>query len=227
MKGRTLKPVLTEDGSYTFFYQELNEHYHSLDGALSESQYVYIENGLAQYSKSHSELNVFEIGLGTGLNVFLSHKWANENEIKVNYFGIEPFPIDSALIEKIIPSSFTEEESNLFRNIHSNDTFESMLQLGSYFRLTRYESKIENFEINPFNEFFNVIYFDAFAPSRQAEIWNLENVKKCYKMLKKNGILTTYSATGQFKRNLKEAGFSLEKLKGFSSKREMFRGIRT
>ena len=226
MKSRTLNPVLTEDGSYTFFFKELNEHYHSLDGALSESQYVYIENGLALFSKSNAEINVFEIGIGTGLNVFISQKWAKEYKIKVNYVGIEPFPIDSDSVEKIIPSSFSEEESNILRKIHSSDSLEGKLRMDSYFCLSMHESKIEEFNIDSFKEYFDVVYFDAFAASRQAEIWDKGNVQKCFKMLKKGGILTTYSATGQFKRNLKEAGFSVEKLKGFSSKREMFRGIK-
>ncbi len=224
MKNRNLKTVKTEDNSYTLFYPELNEHYHSLDGAQSESDYVYIRNGLDRLDKNLSSISVFEIGFGTGMNAILAYEWALKNKRKVKYVALEPYPIETDMI------AFLLEKTSIFKR--NKDVYNKMhalpqsikINCGDLFEFQFFNTKIEDFIISGLKGTMDVIFFDAFAPSRQSEIWSLANLVKAFDLLKNIGFLTTYCASGQYKRNLKAAGFDVLKVKGYGKKREMFLG---
>lgn len=213
-----IRVITTEDGSQSLYNEEMNETYHSTKGALGESKYVFIEKGLDYFvQKNNSKsVNVLEIGLGTGLNALLTHQYAETREVNIYYTTLEPFPLSVQLVDSLIYQSFDQE---IFRQIHSEE-WEKKNTLSPFFHFQKHQSTLENFHTDLK---FDVIYFDAFAPSKQPEVWSLENLQKCFDYLNPNSILTTYCAQGQFKRNLKSIGFEIELLQGAMGKKEMVR----
>ena len=227
MKNRTLKPVLTEDGSFTLHFEELNEHYHSKDGAQSESEYVYIKNGLERVYKSPKiPLRIFEIGLGTGMNAILSYQWAKLHGTALEYWSIDPYPIDEKNLNFLLANtSLFKDNKEIFDQIHFNHQAKKTDE-GEFFNYNFEKVSIQKFDAVSHQNYFDVIFFDAFAPSKQSEMWDFDVMKKCFDLLKQGGVLSSYCASGQFKRSLISAGFELIKEKGFSKKREMFIGIK-
>ena len=213
----------TADGSNTLYDSALDETYHSLNGALSESYHVYIKNGLLkQLPVAGNAINVLEIGFGTAMNALLCLEYLPEDVI-CNYFSLEPYPLDTSLIHAYY-QGFSEQPTqlplldkmlsavNVWQNIQPN--FQMMVS----------DSKLQDLidEHVPDNvKPFDLVFYDAFAPSRQPEMWSLSSLEKVSRLMKPGAILTTYCAQGQFKRNLKELGFALEHPQGANGKREM------
>lgn len=218
-----IKIITTEDGSHSLFDEKLNETYHSTRGARGESIHVFIREGLEYWLGKNrtEEVRVLEVGLGTGLNAFLTVQFAMKEKQNIHFTSLEPFPIEKEIYENLNFHQ-SEEEKGLLLEIHTSE-WEKEVGLTKYFKLFKTVAKLEDFESD---ELFNIIYFDAFAPSKQPEVWSLENLKKCYALLDQGGILTTYCAQGQFKRNLVEAGFDVVTLQGAMGKKEMVRGIK-
>ncbi len=218
-----IKIIITEDGSHSLFDEKLKETYHSTRGARGESVHVFIKEGLEYWLQQNEseEIKVLEIGLGTGLNAFLTAQFAQEHHQKIHFTSLEPFPIEKDIYENLNYFE-TEGEQELLQKIHESN-WESGITISSNFSLHKTVSKLEHLRTT---QLFNLIYFDAFAPSKQPEVWSLENIQKCYNLLEKGGILTTYCAQGQFKRNLKEAGFEVETLQGAMGKKEMVRAVK-
>ena len=218
-----IKIITTEDGSHSLFDEELNETYHSTRGARGESTHVFIKEGLEYWLDQNQadEVRILEVGLGTGLNAFLTAKFAEETSQKVHFTSLEPFPIGREIYEKLNYQE-TEEEKELMMDIHESG-WEQDAEISPNFGLHKTATKLEHVTtLTPFN----LIYFDAFAPSKQPEVWSLDNIRKCYSMLSNGGVLTTYCAQGQFKRNLAEAGFEVETLQGAMGKKEMVRATK-
>ena len=216
-----IKIITTEDGSNSLFDEELNETYHSTRGAKGESMHVFIKEGLEHWISNHQkeEVRILEIGLGTGLNAFLTAIWAQERSQKIHFTSLEPFPVEKSIFENL---NFyqSEKEKRLLMDIHQSE-WEKEVEMVSNFSLCKTALKLEHFNTS---EHFHIIYFDAFAPSKQPDVWSLDNLKKCFRLLYTKGILTTYCAQGQFKRNLNKAGFEVETLQGAMGKKEMVRG---
>jgi tRNA U34 5-methylaminomethyl-2-thiouridine-forming methyltransferase MnmC len=210
--------VLTEDGSHTLFLQELNETYHSTHGAIDESTCVFFNNGLNHF-KSKKVINVLEIGFGTGLNSLLAFLYAEKNAINIKYIGIEKFPIPLSLAQTL---NYTErlganEYDQIFNQIHqaaSNETIE----LSSKFSFQKKIMDVSDFESS---EKFDIVFFDAFSPDKNPDLWTYKALQKMYQHLKTPGILSTYCAKGSVKRALKEIGFRLEHPPGPKGKREI------
>ena len=218
-----IKIITTEDGSHSLFDEELNETYHSTCGARGESVHVFIKEGL-EYWRSHNstdEIKVLEVGLGTGLNAFLTAQFASRNNQKINFTSLEPFPIEKGIYQNL---NFyqSDDEKDLLLKIHDSK-WEQSVDISSNFSIHKTTSKLEGFQST---KTFDLIYFDAFAPSKQPEVWSMNNIQKCFFLLSKGGVLTTYCAQGQFKRNLAEAGFEVETLQGAMGKKEMVRGMK-
>lgn len=219
---RRVQLVFTADGSPTLFVPEFNEHYHSKHGALNESQHVYIEHGLMELAKNTKEVSVLEVGFGTGLNALLTYRaLQKEPALKINYHALEPFPLPPAIIESLAESGFLagEEEEIFFRSIHRVKSG-AKNNLGLDFLFVLEQKKLEAFETS---QKFDLIYFDAFAPRVQPELWGEEIFLKLFSLLNSEGILISYCAQGAFKRNLKSAGFRVEVLPGPKGKREITR----
>ncbi|MBC8488741.1 MAG: tRNA (5-methylaminomethyl-2-thiouridine)(34)-methyltransferase MnmD [Bacteroidetes bacterium] len=215
----------TEDGSHSLFRNDLNEGYHSRYGAITESMHVFIEAGFKQVSNKCKEINVLEIGFGTGLNAFLTCLISSETGKKVNYFGIEPFPIQSEIYSKLnYPELLGNAESRrLFLLLHSTE-WGKCVKINEHFKLKKIKKRFEGVDLK--QAFFNLIYFDAFAADIQPELWRKNIFNKIYNTLRDQGIFVTYSAKGSVKRNLQDAGFYVEKIPGPKGKREMIRAVK-
>lgn len=218
-----IKVITTEDGSHSLWDETLNETYHSTRGAKGESLHVFIKNGLAAYHKEHQSdpLNILEIGMGTGLNALLSLGYAHDNQVPVSFTSLEPFPIAPEVYEKLNYAE-TDNEREAFHHIHTSE-WGKEIAIGPFFQFTKHQIRLEDYLTK---QKFQVIYYDAFAPSKQAEVWSVANLEKCFSMLEVQGILTTYCAQGQFKRNLREVGFAIKTLQGAMGKKEMVLAIK-
>ena len=208
--------ILTNDGSHSLFVKKLNETYHSIHGSIAEANHVFIRNGLQFHRKLN--INILEIGFGTGLNALLT--LLNINHKRVNYQA-EPFPISEKIYNKL---NFHELKSLIKKllKLHNSD-WEENVPFKENFNLNKLRKKIQYFNSS---EKFDIIYFDAFAPEKQSEMWSKEILSKCYHFLKPKGFLVTYCAKGIVKRTLKEVGFLVESLDGPPGKREMIRAIK-
>lgn len=221
-----IKIITTEDGSHSLYHEGLKETYHSFHGALQESVHVFIEKGLRFWrtkSGLPKEVNIFEVGFGTGLNALLAAQFAKENGVQINFTSIEPFPLDMEIINQLnYPTSIGQDDLKLtFEQLHKSE-WGKKAEINPFFSIHKIKAKLENFQTD---EKFDVLFFDAFAPSKQAELWTADLLQKCYNLLRSGGVFTTYSAKGQLKRDLKSVGFKVETLPGPPGKKEMVRGI--
>ncbi len=206
----------TDDGSNTLFVPQLNEHYHSTKGALTESKHIFIQEGFLHLNKN--EVKVLEVGFGTGLNAIETLFAANENGIKTSYHSLELFPLtwqdvcELGYTNSEYYSAIIEAQWNKTTKI--TDKFELTKHLFDFTRLKEFTSEKE----------FDVVYFDAFAPEKQPEMWNQQLFNQLYVLLKSGGVLTTYCAKGAVRRMLQSAGFEVERIPGPpGGKREILR----
>lgn len=224
--------IETEDGSHSLFVPALNETYHSFHGAIRESQHIYINMGLKHWLGKFPGKNaaILEVGFGTGLNVLLSLQFAFLHKSAFHFTTLEPFPLDLSLIEKLNYVGKLQQKCamdidllHLNKVIHSCNWNETH-QLLENFLFTKLGVKLENYQAAE-NQF-DIIYFDAFAPNKQAELWEAPVLAKIHDLLKRGGILVTYCAKGQFKRDLRTVGFEVETLPAPPGKKEMVRGVK-
>lgn len=208
--------VFTKDGSKTIFVPELDEHYHSIHGARQESMHVFIKNGFNAF-KNKAKVRILEVGFGTGLNAFLTLVTNNQNAQDVEYVGLEPFPVEKAVVNELIENQFDADEQSNFLALHEAD-WNVSVAIGPYFTIKKIQRRIEDFSTL---EHFELIYFDAFGPRAQAELWTLPIFQKTFELLAQGGRMVTYCAKGQVKRDLKLAGFRVESVPGPPGKREM------
>lgn len=212
-----MKIVPTKDGSNTLLHKELGEHYHSIHGALQESQHVFIKNGLALYENTQ-HLVVFEMGFGTGLNALLAYEYAQQHKISIDYCSIEAYPISAEESASMDYDKLVEDQS-IFTQIHEAK-WNEIVPISPFFNLYKIEGFIENTSLD-FIGPVDVIFYDAFAPEAQSHLWEPPMLEKMFALLKKGGHLTTYCAKGQFKRNLKAIGFEVKGVPGPPGKREI------
>jgi tRNA U34 5-methylaminomethyl-2-thiouridine-forming methyltransferase MnmC len=215
--------VITSDGSHTLRVTSLNENYHSTHGALQESMHVFIHNGFDKINLT--EIRVLEVGLGTGLNALLTAKAAANSQKEVYYTAIEPFPLPGTLTSQLnYPQLIAHPKAILwFDKIHSGE-WGVETSLSNEFKLLKQQATLQS--VNLPGNFFDLVYFDAFAPQKQAEMWTREMFAKCYDSMSNESSLVTYCAKGQVKRDLRSVGFVVESLPGPPGKREMIRAIR-
>ncbi|GAK77507.1 putative peptidase [Nonlabens ulvanivorans] len=213
--------ITTGDGSKTIHMPEWNEQYHSKHGALQEALHVFIEMGLkdtlSRKREQTSPISILEYGLGTGLNAMITAQFPTEHSIY--YTAVEAFPI---AVSEAVEVNYGQLLGNqvLYEKLHQCE-WEQAVQLTDQFTIKKLEKKFD--QINDVSRF-DIIYFDAFGPRVQPELWTVEIFNAAFKALKPEGILTTYCAQGQARRNMQEAGFIIERLPGPPGKREMLRG---
>ena len=224
MKTTSTRIFETQDGSHSIFSEIHGVSYHSKYGAIQESQHVFLEAGLFPIMATKKELSVLEIGLGTGLNAFMTLLTAEKHKVKISYTGIEAYPISLEEAHQLNYTTCLEagQSSDLFLQIHSCSEVD-FHQLAPYFNFRKFQQKFEDLD---YHHCFDVIYFDAFAPSSQPELWEADMMQIMYQALKTDGILTTYCAKGSVKRTLKSIGFTVEAIPGPPGKREMTRAIK-
>lgn len=211
---------MTGDNSKTLLIPELNETYHSRHGAITESRHIFLQHGLSQIRKN--EIEIFELGFGTGLNALLTYIYSITNSIRINYTCIEKYPLT---YEEVSLLNYPQELNNpstedILKKMHEAP-FGKSTQITGNFELYKYVGDFTKVAVS--NSTFDLIYFDAFAPKIQPELWTQEVFLKIAPMLKPGGILVSYCAQGQFRRNLKSAGLRVERLPGPPGKREITR----
>lgn len=211
---------LTEDGSHTLFVPAIDECYHSTHGAVQESRYIFIEAGLKHCSKS--EIRVLEIGFGTGLNAFLTLLEAQNCSKQIHYTSLERYPVE---VEKLLQLNYSDklsiENQKYFEQIHTSP-WNVEVQISPFFKLKKIEA---DFTQHDFDEMYDVVYFDAFSPEKQPEMWIQERFKMIFDHCNSGAVLTTYCAKGMVRRAMQAVGFMVERLPGPPGKREILRGI--
>ncbi len=220
-----IKIITTDDGSHSLYVPELKETYHSTHGAWQESQHVFIKHGLDFILQNNElkKLNILEIGFGTGLNAILTVQSTLNSMAQIEYHTLEPFPLDLELINQLNYDEFIKEASliDVFHEMHEA-AWGSLISVTENFSIKKYKTKLEDFKPKVK---FDLVYYDAFAPNKQAELWQLEVIERVSQMMNVGGVFVTYCAKGQFKRDLKAAGLAVETLQGPPGKKEMVRGI--
>ncbi|NVN94658.1 MAG: tRNA (5-methylaminomethyl-2-thiouridine)(34)-methyltransferase MnmD [Bacteroidetes bacterium] len=212
----------TEDGSHTLYNKTLGEHYHSTFGAIQESQHIFIEAGLNALEKKSGSINILEIGFGTGLNALLTYQELMKKTYKINYVAIEPFMLDKSIYIQLNYADLLKSKTlqDIFIKIHETPCNVPHF-ISDSFILNKIEGKLQELELS--ENAFDLVYFDAFSPEIQPELWDADIFKAIYASMKNNSILTTYSAKGIVKRALKSAGFEIENLPGPIGKRQITR----
>lgn len=216
----------TADGSNTLFNETIGEHYHSAHGALQESKHVFLEAGLkfAVKQRNEKEISILEVGFGTGLNFILSFSHCEENNIKLNYTGIEAFPLTNEVMQQtgydeyVAAKIWQDFISKYDKALVHKQSLSSLCELEiAHTTLVNFNNQTK----------FDVIYFDAFSVQHQPEMWTDEMIAHTCSFLKAGGIFVSYAITGNLKRAVKACGFTIEKLPGAPGKREMLRAIKS
>jgi tRNA U34 5-methylaminomethyl-2-thiouridine-forming methyltransferase MnmC len=223
--NRQLELKVTGDGSHTLFVPGLNEHYHSVFGAIAESRHIFLDAGFKFVCRTSETIRILEIGFGTGLNAWLTYFESENLMCKVDYTAIELNPLKEDIYSKLnFPEILNKPEyREFFLHLHQL-RWNIPVQLSTNFSLLKINTSLESYQ--PQKDSFDLVYFDAFGPDVQPEMWTIEVFDKIAFGLRKGGVLVTYSTKGKVKRNLSGARFALEKLPGPQGKREILRAIR-
>lgn len=222
--------ITTKDGSKTIHIPEWNEQYHSTHGAIQEAKHVYLNAGLAfflasdGFEKASNTVSILEIGFGTGLNAFLTLAEAEKQKVNINYVGVEAFPVTALEIKQL---NYTEailfkNSTQVFNDIH-NCEWETNCKITARFSLNKQQKQFDKITDNSLHD---LIYFDAFGPRVQPELWTEAIFLKMYNALKPKGVLVTYCAQGNARRAMITVGFTVERTEGPPGKRHMLRAIK-
>ena len=217
--------VTTSDGSKTIKIEAWNEQYHSLHGALQEARHVYIEAGFKTFLERHADqtsMSVLEMGFGTGLNALLTVLESMIKPIKINYHGIDAYPVKAKELEALQYPDLLSCELSFFNAIHK-DNWGEEYKILPHFKLLK---RLDLFSKLKYINTFDIIYFDAFGPRVQPELWEAFIFENMFKALRPRGILVTYCAKGTVRRHMQAVGFEVERLPGPPGKREMLRATK-
>lgn len=212
--------ITTQDGSHTLYRADLDEQYHSVFGAIQESMHIFIRNGFLAVDRN--PVQVFEMGFGTGLNTLLTYIESQKSNIRVKYYSIEKFPLSRHLWSQLnFPSILPEGSEELFASIHNSEWDKD--SESERFCLHKIHGDFLNYSIPSGND---LVYYDAFSPDKEPELWKTHLFQKIFDSMKSGGILMTYSAKGEVRRNLISCGFRVEKLEGPPGKKHILRAIK-
>jgi tRNA U34 5-methylaminomethyl-2-thiouridine-forming methyltransferase MnmC len=213
--------ITTSDGSHTIYVPELNEHYHSIHGAVQESDFIFINTGFGM--SDANPLNIFEIGFGTGLNALLTALKSISGMREVNYTSIEKYPVDDTIIRSLNHHLYAGEYGKELSDLIHSAPWEIRVNICKNFSLLKIKGDLTIF---PLKGQYNLIYFDAFGPDKQPEMWTPEVFSSIASVTEKGGSLVTYSAKGEVKRTLRGCGFEVALLPGPPGKRQIIRAVK-
>lgn len=212
-----LRVIDTGDGSHSLLHTTLQETYHSVHGAVQEAQYVFVEQGL-RVADPGKQIRILEIGFGTGLNALMTLLESNRRRLRVVYESWEKYPLPENLWKQLNYGEVLKSQ-RAFEAVNEA-AWENKASLTSDFQLLKKRMDLLK---SPIDGAFDLIYYDAFAPSRQPEMWTLDVLKKVTDALAPGGSWVTYCAKGQVKRDLVSLGLTVEALPGPPGKKEMTR----
>jgi tRNA U34 5-methylaminomethyl-2-thiouridine-forming methyltransferase MnmC len=219
--------IVTSDGSHSLRNTRLDETYHSVHGAVQESVHVFIRNGL-MYLESHNnlrEIRILEVGFGTGLNALLTLKHVRESNLQVHYTSWETNPLATGTIQQLNYPNIVDVAgaASLFQKLHEASWTKEETIVNN-FVLKKQLGRLQDTSLG--EEQFDLVYFDAFAPAKQPELWEISILKKVEQSMKHGAVFVTYCAKGQVKRDLKSLGLRVETLPGPPGKKEMVRAVK-
>jgi tRNA U34 5-methylaminomethyl-2-thiouridine-forming methyltransferase MnmC len=219
----TIRIITTEDGSHSLLNEQLNETYHSVHGAVQESTHVFIKNGLDFYIDTFlpSTIHILEIGFGTGLNAWLTLERALNKNFTIQYTAIEAFPVEDDIWKQLNYAAASQQL--YFESLHQV-AWNTWTEITANFRLRKIHTTLQQAELE--SDHFNLVYFDAFAPGKQPELWTFAMLKKVTDAMQAGSVFVTYSAKGQLKRDLKNLNWQVASLPGPPGKREMVRACK-
>ena len=219
-----LRIIQTKDGSQTVLNTELDSTYHSRHGAVTESKHVFLDKGLRKrLERQVTDITLLEMGFGTGLNALLTLTETSNLTHRINYHSLELFPIPESVWRQFeLPNDLAGFQTE-FEKMHASD-WDTKFRLSKDFEITKHQTSLLDFVIDTK---FDVVYFDAFEPETQPELWTEDVFRKLFEMMNPEGILTTYCCKGYVRRNMISAGFVVEKVPGPPGKREMLVAKRT
>ncbi len=211
--------VTTSDGSDTLFSKAYQSTYHSTFGAVSESKHTFLQNGL-KTQLHRSKIRILEFGFGTGLNAFLAFLFSQKHALQIDYTGFEEYPIDMSIICSLDYPGYLvcSEKANAFHQMHELKTFRT-----DYFKFQR----SDQWDILHLDGQFDCIFFDAFDPAAQPELWDQETFDQLFKISSEGGCLVTYCSKGEVRRRMIKAGYNTKRIPGAPGKREMLQAFRT
>lgn len=214
---------ITADGSHTISVPELDVTYHSHHGAIAESIWVYLDAGFnyLRNTPHQQPITILEMGFGTGLNALLTWKEARLQQRPVHYIAIEKYPLTAKEYSALNHGHLLGMDEQL-QQLHRSP-WEQALTLDPYFTLHKKNISITDLSLD---EPVNCIYFDAFAPTDQPELWTQAVFENLYRSLLPGGILVTYSSKSIVRKAMQAAGFTVTKITGPFGKRDMVRAIK-
>jgi tRNA U34 5-methylaminomethyl-2-thiouridine-forming methyltransferase MnmC len=216
--------IVTADGSHSLLNTALDETYHSRHGALQESVHVFIKEGLAHWlnATGSGSVSILEVGFGTGLNALLTARYAEDHPVNINYVSLEAFPLSEDIWSKLNYSA-SGDPSDLFKKLHQAG-WNGPYDISPGFTLTKLHQTLQQVEL-PLRSF-DLIYYDAFAPAKQPEMWTYDALGKVVNSMREHSVFVTYCAKGQLKRDLRDLGLVVETLEGPPGKKEMIRAVK-
>ena len=215
------KLIITEDGSHTLYVPGMDEHYHSRFGAITESRHIFINAGLG--SMDRSNISILEVGLGTGLNALLTALYAGEKSLPVAYTALEKYPLDPSLVSLLNYGTLIGGEAQEILTAIHDAPWNEPVALSEWFTINKRVTDLTCYE--PDGQY-DLVYFDAFGPDKQPEMWTMEVMQKITAVTRPGSVFVTYSAKGNLKRMLRELGFEVALLPGPPGKRVITRAVR-
>jgi tRNA U34 5-methylaminomethyl-2-thiouridine-forming methyltransferase MnmC len=217
--------VKTADGSHTLKLVGLDEHYHSTFGAVQESMHVFIRNGLHSLQGNARSVNILEIGFGTGLNALLTHIESQKAQLQVFYHALEPFPLKREEYKVLNYPALLNQQGlqEVFLKFHESE-WNKDIEMAAGFVFRKEHKTLQEIDLKPC--FFDLVYYDAFGPDTQPELWQQQLFEKVSEAMKPGALLTTYCAKGIVRRAMRASGLAVEKLPGPLGKREMTRAVK-
>ncbi|NNK80438.1 MAG: tRNA (5-methylaminomethyl-2-thiouridine)(34)-methyltransferase MnmD [Flavobacteriales bacterium] len=217
LQSDSIRVERTKDGSATLYSKKYNSHYHSTYGAIQESRHVFIGEGMSRCAKSN--LKILEVGFGTGLNALLSLSEAIDSGLSIDYHSIELHPLPVEIIKKLdyCCQIGKPQLKETFYSMHEYP-WDAIQDIQDNFKLTKYHVGLSESEMP---EKIDLVFYDAFGPGSQPELWDVSIFKKIYSKMSTGGVLTTYCSKGDVRRAMISVGFKVEKVPGPPGKREM------
>jgi len=217
--------IVTADGSHTVTTDKPGVTYHSMHGAIQESEHVFIHAGLMPLLPFEERLHILEVGMGTGLNALLTLMASAPGQRSIHYTALEPFPLNAHEYAQLnyMEQLHAAAYNNAFTAMHTCE-WEKDISIASYFTLYKTQQSLLNFTSD---RLYHLVYFDAFAPDVQPELWTTSVFQHLHQIMHASAIIVTYCSKGDVRRAMQSAGFTVEKLKGAKGKREMLRAHKT
>ncbi|MGA1976814.1 MAG: tRNA (5-methylaminomethyl-2-thiouridine)(34)-methyltransferase MnmD [Bacteroidales bacterium] len=217
-----MRIITTRDGSHTLYVPELDEHYHSIHGAVQESEHIFLKAG---YDKCMANpVNIFEVGLGTGLNALLTAMRSISDQRIVFYTAVEKYPLENEILAKLNYNEFTGPEGGIIYKLIHGSSWGKMNSISPGFSLLKVKGDLTVYVPDGH---YDLVYFDAFGPDKQPEMWTKDVMERIAATLMKGAILVTFSVKGEVRRNLQAAGFEVTIIPGPPGKRQMIRAYKT